>query len=65
MQIITDRVQKPEKGDEVYDDWLLERKVRIRQRDSRDEGELGNSCCFGTKVVDISMDCVWKLHGGI
>jgi len=30
-----------------------------------DEGELGDSCCFGTRTVDMGLDCVWKLHGGI
>jgi hypothetical protein len=48
-----------------YDDWLLERKVRIPRDDVYNEGEMGDSCCFGTRTVDIGRDCVWKLHGGV
>jgi hypothetical protein len=47
-----------------YDDWLLARKVRLPQS-SWEEGELGDSCCFGTRTVEVGMDCVWKLHGGV
>ncbi|KAH9878988.1 hypothetical protein J1614_002423 [Plenodomus biglobosus] len=58
--------QKQDNDDEVYDDWLLERKVKTRQYDDDwDEGDLGDSCCFGTRTVEIGMDCVWKLHGGV
>jgi len=46
------------------DDWLLARKVRLPQRD-REEEEVGDSCCFGTRTVEVGMDCVWKLHGGV
>lgn len=52
---------------EGYDHWLLERKVRLPRRDDWHEGELGDSCCFGTRTVESSMarDCIWKIHGAI
>jgi hypothetical protein len=54
-------------GKRGCDDWLLQRKIKLPQRDEWDEGELGDSCCFGTRTIEssIDMDCVWKLHGGI
>jgi hypothetical protein len=39
-----------------------ERKVKVHWDD---EGELGDSCCFGTRTVEVGLDCVWKLHGGV
>jgi hypothetical protein len=61
-------VEEQEKVGEVatYDDWLLQRKVKL-PRDEWDEGELEDSCCFGTRTVEstVGMDCVWKLRGGI
>ena len=48
-----------------YDGWLLERKVKIPKRFEWDEGELGDSCCFGVRTVEIGMDGVRNLHGGI
>jgi hypothetical protein len=45
------------------DDWIVERKVKIHTWD--DDGELGDSCCFGTRTVQFGKDCVWKLHGGV
>jgi hypothetical protein len=51
-----------QKGDANDDDaWRRERKVRFYD----DEGELGDSCCFGTRTVETGLDCVWKLHGGV
>lgn len=46
-----------------YDNWLLEKKVRIRS--DWGEEDVGDSCCFGTRTVDMGMDCIWKLHGGV
>jgi starvation-inducible outer membrane lipoprotein len=48
-----------------YDDWLLERKVKPPRIDDWEDGGLGDSCCFGTRTVEIGMDCVWELHGGV
>jgi hypothetical protein len=42
-------------------------RVKIQTWDD-DEGELGDSFCFGTRTVetiDFGLDCVWKLHGGV
>jgi hypothetical protein len=47
----------------IHDDWIVQRKVKIHTWD--DEGELGDSCCFGTRTVQFGKDCVWKLHGGV
>jgi len=44
------------------DDWHKERKVKVQWDD---EGELGDSCCFGTRTVEMGLDCVWKMHGGV
>ena len=44
------------------DDWHKERKVKVQWAE---EGELGDSCCFGTRTVELGLDCVWKLHGGV
>lgn len=46
-----------------YDAWLLEKKVRVRTHWA--EEDVGDSCCFGTRTVDMGMDCIWKLPGGI
>jgi hypothetical protein len=46
-------------------EWEGERKVRVQTREWYDDGEVGNSCCFGTRTVDVGMDCVWELHGGV
>lgn len=46
-----------------YDNWLLERKVRFRN--DWDDEDVGDSCCFGTRTVDMGMDCIWRLHGGV
>lgn len=48
-----------------YDDWLLARKVKIPMVDDWNEGELGDSCCFGVRTVEFNRGCVWKLHGGV
>lgn len=44
--------------------WSKERKVKIRIFEG-EEGELGDSCCFGTRTVQGGRDCAWKLHGGV
>ena len=46
-----------------YDTWLLEKRVKFRS-DWGDE-DVGDSCCFGTRTVDMGVDCIWKLHGGV
>ena len=48
---------------QVYDAWLLEKRVRMRN--DWGEEEVGDSCCFGTRTVDTSMGCIWKKHGGV
>jgi hypothetical protein len=59
--------QKKVKEAVTYDDWLLQRRVKMPRQDDWDGGELGDSSCFGTRTVEssVGMDCVWKLHGGI
>jgi hypothetical protein len=59
------KVELEHHEDESYDDWLLQRKVKTPRRDDWDEGDLGDSCCFGTRTVETGLDCVWKLHGGV
>jgi hypothetical protein len=51
---VTNEVEKEE--------WQAERKVKVHWDD---KGELGDSCCFGTRTVEVGFDCVWKLHGGV
>jgi hypothetical protein len=51
---VTNEVEKEE--------WQAERKVKVHWDD---KGELGDSCCFGTRTVEVGLDCVWKLHGGV
>jgi hypothetical protein len=49
-------------------DGVDERKLGIRPHfvsDSDIGGDFGDGCCFGTKTVQVGMDCVWKLHGGV
>lgn len=47
-----------------YDDWLLEEEVS--QKSSVDwELNATSGCCWGTRTVDISKDCIWKIHGGV
>lgn len=58
--------ETPEGGDGVYDDWLLERKIKTRRLDDCwDTEELGDSCCFGTRTVEFGMDRVSKVHRGV
>lgn len=45
-------------------EWKMERRVKIQTMEYA-EGELGDSCCFGTRTVEVGLDCVWKLHGGV
>jgi hypothetical protein len=48
------------------DSWRTEQKIRILEEERWDEaGELGDSCCFGTRTVETGFDYAWKLHGGV
>jgi hypothetical protein len=38
-----------------FDDWFLHRKVKLLRQDDWDEGELVDSCCFGTRTVQASI----------
>lgn len=48
-------------------DWQTQPRVKVRNMNINEdeEGELGDSCCFGTRTVEVGLDCVWKLHGGL
>jgi hypothetical protein len=49
-------------------DGMGDAKVQIRHEYAENgfvEGELGYSCCFGTRIMRIGDDCVWKPHGGV
>ena len=59
----TERLDDIDKHPQEYDNWLLEKKVKVRN--TWTEEDVGDSCCFGTRTVDMGMDCIWKLHGGI
>lgn len=48
-----------------YDAWLVEKKVRVKHVPWEDEMDVGDSCCFGTRTVEVGRDCIWKLHGGV
>lgn len=53
-----------------YDEWLIEKKVKIKEdailsQDLDGYSDVGDSCCFGTRTVQTGRDCAWKLHGGI
>lgn len=54
-----------QKHDVVYDAWLFERKVKIMNMPDWAKEELGDSCCFGTRTVETSMNDVRRLHCGI
>ncbi|UPX11793.1 uncharacterized protein EKO05_0002381 [Ascochyta rabiei] len=51
-----------------YDSWLLEKRVRIRSgwadEDGDRNGDVGDSCCFGTRTVHGGLYWGWELHGG-
>jgi hypothetical protein len=48
------------------DGWCTEQKTRILEEERWGEvGELGDSCCFGTRTVQTGLDYVWMLHGGV
>lgn len=51
--------------DPEYDDWLIERKVKVCADAWEMEEDLGDSCCFGTRTVEVGLNCIWKLHGGV
>ena len=61
-ETLTEHEVIPQRPQE-YDSWLLEKKVRVRTYWA--EEDVGDSCCFGTRTVDMGMDCIWKLPGGI
>ena len=48
-----------------YDAWLVEKKVRVKHVPWEDGTDVGDSCCFGTRTVEVGRDCIWKLHGGV
>jgi hypothetical protein len=64
-RVVTAKPEDEHHADESYDDWLLQRKVKRLRVDEWDDGDLGDSCCFGTRTVEVGTDCVWKLHGGV
>lgn len=43
--------------------WLLEKKVKISRRDEWLDGDLGDSCCFGTRTIQRGSETPWKLYG--
>jgi hypothetical protein len=51
--------------EDTYDDWESEKKVKVRNLEVDWEEDVGDSCCWGTRTVDIGMDCVWKIRGGV
>jgi hypothetical protein len=57
-----DAVKKDGTNEVEKEEWQAEPKVKVHWDD---EGELGDSCCFGTRTVEVGLDCVWKLHGGV
>jgi len=63
--VVAGKPEDERHDDESYDDWLLQRKVKTPRGDEWDDGDLGDSYCFGTRTVEIGKDCVWKLHGGV
>jgi len=48
-----------------FNNWLLEKKVRVQGNLWDGEEDLGDSCCFGTRSMEIGLDYVWKLHEGV
>jgi hypothetical protein len=46
-----------------YDAWLRERKVTVPMGDEWIEGELGDSCCFGTRTVQSGRENPWSITG--
>lgn len=54
-----------EAKESASDEWEFEKKVKVRKFEPDWEEDVGDSCCWGTRTVDIGMDCVWKIHGGI
>lgn len=48
-----------------YDDWLMEKKVKVKDTSWNEGLDVGDSCCFGTRTVEVGKDCVWKLHGTV
>jgi hypothetical protein len=62
-ETVHDAEREEDMSRKTNDDWTGERKVKIQTWD--DEGELDDSCCFGTPTVNVGADCIWKLHGGV
>lgn len=48
----------------VYDTWLLGRKVRAPWPINIEE-DVGDSCCFGTRTVDVGTAWIWDERGGM
>jgi len=51
----------------IEDMRQFEPKIKVHTWDD-EEGELGDSCCFGTRTVetvDFGLDCVLRLYGGV
>jgi hypothetical protein len=47
-------------------DWHMQRKIKTLKKEQWDEvSDLGDSCCFGTRTLEMGQHCVWKLPGGI
>ena len=46
LQHLCETASRPQR----YDDWLLQRRVRVRK--SWAEEDVGDSCCFGTRTVE-------------
>jgi hypothetical protein len=42
-----------------------ERDVVPKGREHVFEETLGDSCLMGRRTLEISEDCVWRLHGGV
>jgi hypothetical protein len=59
--------EAPLDSDAEEDVQPLEEDVQPTPRRSW-EDDVGDSCCFGTRTVrtmEIGMDCVWRIHGGV
>jgi hypothetical protein len=53
--------------EEEYDEWLLGQKGdEVKEvKEPAWEEDVGDSGCWGSRTVDVGLDCVWKMHGGI
>lgn len=48
-----------------HDTWLLEKKVKVLAEMFDNTLDLGDSCCFGTRTVEVGKDFVERLYGGV